>query len=290
MAATQRDINTNFQKLEKFEGVEFRRWQKKMHFLLTTLKVVYVLSTPRPPEEEENESLETSRRRIKWDNDDYICRGHILNGMCDSLFDVYQNVEYAKTLWESLESKYMTEDTSSKKFLISNFNSYKMVDSRPVMEQFHEIQCLYDQLLIHNMHVNETFAVGSIIDKLPPSWKEVKNSLKRKKEDLSMEQLGRRLQIEEGIKLREGDNGKKNDLPISSKNGMEEGQSSGTKKNKKRPGKFTKGSKFQKRPKDKKVDSCWECGGPHFKRNCPKVKKKKAQSNGHPNGGQDNLG
>ncbi|CAH9079773.1 unnamed protein product [Cuscuta europaea] len=79
--------------------------------------------------------------------------------MCDSLFDVYQNVEYAKTLWESLESKYMIEDASSKKFLISNFNSYKMVDSHPVMEQFHEIQRLYDQLLIHNMHVNETFAV-----------------------------------------------------------------------------------------------------------------------------------
>ncbi|KAH9611645.1 hypothetical protein KSS87_005312 [Heliosperma pusillum] len=26
----------------------FRRWQKKMHFLLTALKVVYVLSTPMP--------------------------------------------------------------------------------------------------------------------------------------------------------------------------------------------------------------------------------------------------
>ncbi|CAH9108429.1 unnamed protein product [Cuscuta europaea] len=198
MAATQRDIiNTNFQKFEKFGGVEFRRWQKKMHFLLTTLKVVYVLSTPRPPEEEEKESLETSRRRIKWDYDDYICRGHILN---------------------------------------------------------------------------------------------VKNSHKRKKEDLSMEQLGRRLQIEEGIKLREGDNSKKNDLPIFSINVMEEGQSSGTKKNKKRLWKFTKGSKFQKKPKDKKVGSCWECGGPHFKRDCPKVKKKKAQLNGHPNGGQDNQG
>ena len=40
-------------------------------------------------------------------NDDYICRGHILNGMSDSLFDVYQNVESAKELWDSLESKYM---------------------------------------------------------------------------------------------------------------------------------------------------------------------------------------
>nr|GEV72242.1 zinc finger, CCHC-type [Tanacetum cinerariifolium] len=50
-------------------------------------------------------------------NDDYICRGHILNGMSDSLFDVYTNVELAKELWDSLESKYMVEDSSSKKFL-----------------------------------------------------------------------------------------------------------------------------------------------------------------------------
>ncbi|KAI3678512.1 hypothetical protein L6452_37807 [Arctium lappa] len=41
-------MTTKFTKLEKFEGVDFRRSQKKMHFLLTTLKVVYVLSTPMP--------------------------------------------------------------------------------------------------------------------------------------------------------------------------------------------------------------------------------------------------
>nr|GFA42723.1 zinc finger, CCHC-type [Tanacetum cinerariifolium] len=36
----------NFSKMDKFEGVDFRRWQKKMHFLLSTMKVVYVLTTP----------------------------------------------------------------------------------------------------------------------------------------------------------------------------------------------------------------------------------------------------
>ncbi|GJY23716.1 hypothetical protein Tco_0397374 [Tanacetum coccineum] len=45
-----------------------------------------------------------------------------------------KNVESAKELWDSLESKYMVEDASSNKFLVSKFNNYKMVDSRPVME------------------------------------------------------------------------------------------------------------------------------------------------------------
>nr|GEW66932.1 zinc finger, CCHC-type [Tanacetum cinerariifolium] len=73
------DMITNFGKLDKFEGNDFRRWQEKMHFLLTTLKVVYVLTTLMP-ELLEDATVEAIRIRAKWENDDYICRGHILNG------------------------------------------------------------------------------------------------------------------------------------------------------------------------------------------------------------------
>nr|GFA33553.1 zinc finger, CCHC-type [Tanacetum cinerariifolium] len=45
---TVKDMTTNFEKLDKFVGHDFRRWQKKMHFFLTTLNVVYVLTTPMP--------------------------------------------------------------------------------------------------------------------------------------------------------------------------------------------------------------------------------------------------
>nr|GEX76542.1 zinc finger, CCHC-type [Tanacetum cinerariifolium] len=61
------------------------------------LKVVYVLTTPMS-KLMEDDTMEAIRRRVKWKNDDYISRRHILNGMSDSLFDVYQNVESAKEL------------------------------------------------------------------------------------------------------------------------------------------------------------------------------------------------
>ena len=108
-----------------------------MHFLLTTLKVVYVLSTPMP-KFAKHETLESTTRRSKWDNNDYIWHGHILNCMSDSLFDIYLNVETAKELWDSIETKYMIEDASNKKFLVSKFMGYKMNDVRPFMEQFHK--------------------------------------------------------------------------------------------------------------------------------------------------------
>ncbi|KAL0430071.1 UNVERIFIED_CONTAM: hypothetical protein Sradi_0633100 [Sesamum radiatum] len=101
-----------FSKLDKFEGVDFRRWQKKMHFLLTTLKVVYVLSIPFP-DYMVDETVEQTRRRSKWRT-----MTTSVVGMSDTLFDIYQNVESAKALWDGLEAKYM-EDASSKKFLAS---------------------------------------------------------------------------------------------------------------------------------------------------------------------------
>ncbi|GJU68603.1 hypothetical protein Tco_1254862 [Tanacetum coccineum] len=111
-AAAMKYIASNFAKLVKFEGVDFKRWQKKMHFLLSSMSVVYVLTTPIPDDGSDNPTVKQVRKRAKWDNNDYVCRGLILNGMSDS-----QNVESSKELWDSLEAKYMAEDASSKKFL-----------------------------------------------------------------------------------------------------------------------------------------------------------------------------
>ncbi|GJU69897.1 hypothetical protein Tco_1256156 [Tanacetum coccineum] len=109
-AAAMKHMALNFAKLDKFEGVDFRRWQKKMHFLLSSMNMVYVLTTPMPEDGGDDATMEQIRKRAKWDNDDYVSRGLILNGMSDYLFDIYQNVESSKELWDFLEAKYMAED------------------------------------------------------------------------------------------------------------------------------------------------------------------------------------
>ena len=72
MAMSLQKMTQDFVKLDRFDGSNFRRWEKNMHFLLTTLKVIYVLTTP-SLEDEDDETLEQARDRIKWENDDYIC-------------------------------------------------------------------------------------------------------------------------------------------------------------------------------------------------------------------------
>ncbi|GKC46596.1 hypothetical protein Tco_1064318 [Tanacetum coccineum] len=69
-----------------------------MHFLLSSMSVVYVLTTPILEDGGDDATMEQIRKRAKWDNDDYVCSGLILNGLSDSLFDIYQNVESSKEL------------------------------------------------------------------------------------------------------------------------------------------------------------------------------------------------
>ncbi|GJR18728.1 hypothetical protein Tco_0967255 [Tanacetum coccineum] len=91
-----------------------------MHFLLSSMSVVYVLTTPILEDGGDDATLEQLKKRVKWDNDDYLYRGLIPNRMSDSLFDIYQNVESSKELWDSLEAKYMAEDASNFKHTLKH--------------------------------------------------------------------------------------------------------------------------------------------------------------------------
>nr|GEX02217.1 zinc finger, CCHC-type [Tanacetum cinerariifolium] len=229
---TVKEMTTNFGKLDKFEGHDFRRWQKKMHFLLITLKVVYVLTTS-IQELMEDDTVEAIRRRAKWENDYYICREHISNSMSDSLFDIYWNVESVKELWNSFESKYMAEDASSKKFFASIFYNYKMVDTRPVMEQFNELLRILRQYTQHGLKMDKSIYFTSVLDKLPPFWKDFKHTLKHGKDDLSLVQFGSHLRIKESLRAQDSDNDKGKKVVRSSMNITgESGKNKNNKQNK----------------------------------------------------------
>ncbi|GKD05803.1 hypothetical protein Tco_1180777, partial [Tanacetum coccineum] len=72
MSAAMKHMASNFAKLDKFEEVDFRRWQKKIHFLLSSMSVVYVLTTLMSKVGGDNPTVEQVRKRPKWDNNDYV--------------------------------------------------------------------------------------------------------------------------------------------------------------------------------------------------------------------------
>ncbi|XP_071905875.1 uncharacterized protein [Coffea arabica] len=269
MAGTLKDLASNIVKLERFDGENFIRWQKRVRFLLTALKVVYVLTTPKPLINPKEETLEGIRKRQKWENDDEICRDHILNTMSDNMFDVYHSITTAKELWES---KYMQEDATSNNFLVSSFNNYKMVDSKSVMEQFSEIEGLLNHFTQHNLQINEAIIVCSIIDKLPPSWKDFKRDLKHKKEDISLEILAKSLRVKEEIHMQEKKNTQileENKDSTSKVHVIEERQTEKFQGSK-------KGQQPKNQSKKRKKGQCFYCKKEgHYKSECKILQNKK---------------
>ena len=102
------------EKPEKFNGLNFKRWQQKMLFYLTTLNLARFL-TEEPPKLSEGETdMQVVNAVDAWKHSDFLCRNYVMNGLHDSLYNVYCAIKTAKELWESLDRKYKKRGCRSK--------------------------------------------------------------------------------------------------------------------------------------------------------------------------------
>ena len=72
-----------------------------------------------------------------------------------------------------------------------------MVDSKIVISQVQELQVILPEIHAKEIMLSETFQVETIIEKLPPAWKDFKSYLKRKRKEMGIKDLIIRLRIKE---------------------------------------------------------------------------------------------
>ncbi|KAK4397882.1 hypothetical protein Sango_1263700 [Sesamum angolense] len=197
-----------------------------------------------------------------------LARNYILNGLSDTLYNVYSSTTTARALWDLLEKKYKTEDAGLKKFIVGKFLEFKMVDSKTVMNQVQEFQMILHDLHAEGMKLSESFQVAAMIEKLPPLWKNLKNYLKHKWKEIGLEDLIVRLRIEEDNRLSEMKSGK---LQIEAKTNLMEQNGNTSIKRKRVDYKLKKGrAKMIK-------GNCYNCGKPnHMAKDCRLPKKNQA--------------
>ncbi|RVW47574.1 Retrovirus-related Pol polyprotein from transposon TNT 1-94 [Vitis vinifera] len=169
-------MNQDLVRLDRFDGSNFTRWQDKVRFLLTALKIFYIFDpTLAPlPEPKENDTPQVVAARKKREKDELICRGHILNALSDRLYDLYTNTYSAREIWEALENKYKAEE-----------------------------EVIVNKLKVLKIELPEAFQVSAIVAKLPSSWKGYRKRILHKSEDYSLEEIQKRLRIEEELRSRD---------------------------------------------------------------------------------------
>ena len=102
-------------------------------FYLTTLNLERFLNEDGP----KLDVGETDKEKLvavdAWNHSDFLCRNYVLNGLENTLYNVYSPLKMTKELWDSLDKKYKTEDAGLKKFIVGKFLDFKMVDSKTVL-------------------------------------------------------------------------------------------------------------------------------------------------------------
>uniref|UniRef100_A0A2N9GCP6 Uncharacterized protein n=1 Tax=Fagus sylvatica TaxID=28930 RepID=A0A2N9GCP6_FAGSY len=196
-------MNQDFVKLDKFDGSNFIHWHDKMKFLLTALKIFYVLDPNLQliPDPTPQDTEQLKQQRIKREEDELVCRGHILNTLSDRLYDLFTTMTSPKEIWKALETKYKTKKQGTDKFIIQKYFDFKMMDNVSVLDQVHELQILVHKLNDLSIKIPELFQVGAIIAKLPPSWNNYRKKLLHMAEELTLEQISTHLKLKKRVEF-----------------------------------------------------------------------------------------
>ena len=93
-------VSQEFVKLDHFDGTNFVRWKDKKIFLLTALKISYILDPnlyeiPAPKDEDTEQVKADCKKR---EEDELLCRGHVLNNLSDRLYDLFTSIKSIKEI------------------------------------------------------------------------------------------------------------------------------------------------------------------------------------------------
>ena len=174
-----------------------------MLFYLTTLNLARFLHEDNPACNENETDRQVIATMDAWKHSYFLWKNYILNGLDNTLYNMYSPIKTTREPWESLDRKYKTKDARMKKLVVGRFLDYKIVDSKTIISQVQDLQVILHEIHVEGMMLSEFFQVAAIIEKLSPNWKDFKNYLKHKHKEMKLEDLIMRLRIEEDNRVSE---------------------------------------------------------------------------------------
>ncbi|KAK1629228.1 hypothetical protein QYE76_003543 [Lolium multiflorum] len=249
-----------------FTGSHFKRWQNKTLLWLTAMGVHRVAEgIPRGPLTPEEDKA--------FGDATVIFVGAVLSVLGDKLVDAYLHLRNGKELWDALDAKFGAADAGGELYAMEQFNDYRMVENRSVVEQAHEIQIMAKELELLKCVLPDKFVAGCIVAKLPPSWRNFATSLKHQRHEFSVENIMGSLDVEEKARAKDkhtgGTEGRSAANMVQKNAHKSKGKNKGV----------SQTTNFKKKGKTEKKDPCWVCGETgHWANRCPQRKGKKCQA------------
>lgn len=80
-----------------------------------------------------------------------------------------------------MKKKYDTKEVGARKYVVSHYPKYQMVDESSVKAQSYDLEKIIHEVITKYMSLDEQFQISNIIDKLSRGLKYFKNFLCHKK-------------------------------------------------------------------------------------------------------------
>lgn len=199
-------------KPNKFNGSGFKRWQEQLEAWLVTLGLITALGKIPPFQKtstssssdlsKSSESQKQKPTEKSTEEIEYFCKFRILSCLSDDLYETYRLYNTAKEVWEALEHTYTKDNESKIRFTASDFNNYKMVDDKPIIDQIHKFQNFVHEIHRSGTKLDENFQVSSLLDKLPPKWSSFAQELRRSQTVLTVKSVIQSIRIEDQFRTR----------------------------------------------------------------------------------------
>ncbi|KAL2245993.1 UNVERIFIED_CONTAM: hypothetical protein Sindi_2867500 [Sesamum indicum] len=173
---------SDLSKLEPLDGTNYKRWSQKLLIFFEQLDMDYVLFQNPPETTAEISTLAITaaaipaegtttksehETKLKYDRDNKTVRGHLLNHMNNSLFDLFVNYKSAKEIWATMEARYRGDDAGRKKYVVGKWLQFQMVDEKPIMDQIHEYENLVTEVLSEGMKMCEILQANGTSGEIP---------------------------------------------------------------------------------------------------------------------------
>src|SRR5438128_10973787 len=97
---------------------------------------------------------------------------------------------------------------------MESFHDKSKEDNHFVVEQAHEIQCIFKELKLLKCPLPDKFVAGCIIAKLPSSWRSFATTLIHKRQEISVKNLIASLDVEEKARAKDA-HGKRTESQFS---------------------------------------------------------------------------
>ena len=86
------------EKPKKFNKLNFKRWQQKMLFYLTTLNLARFLIEDAPKLKEDEHDIQVINIVGAWKHSKFLYRNYVMNALANSLYNIHSDKKTTKEL------------------------------------------------------------------------------------------------------------------------------------------------------------------------------------------------